>query len=386
MIKLSGRAIEIKTVDDYSIGPISVTKIIDLPDTLRAKKAYLASTSELPDGFAHYLIFRTAGASLSQETKPYTLLPDEFEYLDEGDIVSISPDSGRIRVLFRAKSPHNTLLVTEQCDHYCLMCSQPPKKIDDSHLIGEIEEVLRLIPKDTRELGFTGGEPTLHGDRFLRLISIAKSQLPLTSLHVLSNGRKFSDPSFCESYARIGHHDLMIGIPIYSDDPSIHDYIVQADGAFEETTRGILNLKRYKQRVEIRVVLHKQTIPTLVSLCEFIARNLLFVDHVALMGLEMMGFTRANMDKLWIDPYDYQEQLSCAVSILRDYRIPVSVYNLPLCLVGKDVLPAYQRSISDWKNEYPPECNSCTKRALCGGFFSSALTTKYSDHLQPFKA
>ena len=51
----------------------------------------------------------------------------------------------------------------------------------------------------------------------------------------------------------------MIGIPIYSADPSIHDYVVQAEGAFDETVRGILNLKRFRQKVEIRVVLHKQT-------------------------------------------------------------------------------------------------------------------------------
>lgn len=385
MIKLSGRVIQIKTADDYSVGPISVTKIADLPHPLRATKAYLASAGELPEGFAHYLAVDNGAGSFSHPTKPYSLLSGDFGYLEEGDIITISPESGRIRVLFRASSPHNTLLVTEQCDHFCLMCSQPPKDVDDSHLIDEIEAVLRLIPKETRELGFTGGEPTLHGDRFLRLVSIAKSQLPSTTLHVLSNGRKFADLSFCESYARIGHHDLMVGIPIYSDDPLVHDYIVQANGAFDETTRGVINLKRYKQKVEIRIVLHKQTIPTLTSLCEFIARNLLFVDHVALMGLEMMGFTRANIDQLWIDPYDYQEQLSRAVCILRDYRIPVSVYNLPLCIVGKDVLPAYQRSISDWKNEYPPECNQCAKRAICGGFFSSALTSKYSDHLQPYK-
>jgi sulfatase maturation enzyme AslB (radical SAM superfamily) len=58
-------------------------------------------------------------------------------------------------------------------------------------------------------------------------------------------------------------------------------------GAFDETVQGLLNLKRFGQRVEILIVLHKETIERLVSTCEFIARNLLFVDHVALMGLEI---------------------------------------------------------------------------------------------------
>ena len=81
----------------------------------------------------------------------------------------------------------------------------------------------------------------------------------------------------------------MVGIPIYGAEPSLHDYVVQADGAFDETVRGIMNLAQLEQRIEIRVVIHKQTAPALVEIAEFIARNLPFVEQVALMGLEMIG-------------------------------------------------------------------------------------------------
>lgn len=80
-----------------------------------------------------------------------------------------------------------------------------------------------------------------------------------TGLHILSNGRAFSDAAFAEKFVSTSHPDLMLGIPIYSDLSEIHDYVVQADGAFDETIRGVLNLKRFKQKVEIRVVIHKQT-------------------------------------------------------------------------------------------------------------------------------
>ncbi|MCY1300139.1 His-Xaa-Ser system radical SAM maturase HxsC [compost metagenome] len=276
--------------------------------------------------------------------------------------------------------------MTEQCNHYCLMCSQPPKRADDSWLLDEIEALIPLIPKDTPEIGFTGGEPTLNRDRFLKILGLTQAYLPRTAVHVLSNGRSFADPAFAAAYARLGHHDLMVGIPLYSDDPSRHDYIVQAQGAFDETVRGILNLKRLGQRVEVRIVLHQQSIPRLRELCEFIARNLLFVDHVALMGLEMMGFTRANLDALWIDPADYRDVLSEAVAILARYRLNVSVYNHQLCLVNDDILPYYRKSISDWKNEYAPECLACARRAECGGFFASGVQHGYSKRLRPFRA
>jgi His-Xaa-Ser system radical SAM maturase HxsC len=176
----------------------------------------------------------------------------------------------------------------------------------------------------------------------------------------------------------------MIGIPIYSDISNIHDYVVQADGAFDETIRGILNLKRYRQKVEIRVVIHKQTYARLPQLAEFIARNLLFVDHVALMGLEMTGFTKHNLEDLWIDPLDYQPQLKAAVETLARYRMNVSIYNHQLCVLDRSLWKYNRKSISDWKNEYMPECSPCTQKTQCGGFFSSAKL-RYSAHIAPFE-
>ncbi len=81
------------------------------------------------------------------------------------------------------------------------------------------------------------------------------------------------------------------------------------EGAFNQTIPGILNLAQVGARIEIRVVLHKQTAPALPEIAEFIARNLPFVDQVALMGLEMIGLARANIPELWIDPTEYAEEL-----------------------------------------------------------------------------
>jgi His-Xaa-Ser system radical SAM maturase HxsC len=175
----------------------------------------------------------------------------------------------------------------------------------------------------------------------------------------------------------------MVGIPIYADTSTVHDYVVQADGAFDETIRGILNLKRLGERVEVRVVIHKQTVARLPALAEFLSRNLTFVDHVALMGLEMTGFTKANLPDLWIDPFDYQHELYAAAATLSASRMNVSIYNHQLCVLDRRLWPLARRSISDWKNEYMPECTSCTKRDACAGFFASARF-RYSDHLRPF--
>src|SRR5215472_16974504 len=165
------------------------------------------------------------------------------------------------------------------------------------------------------------------------VLSDCRDFLPQTAIHVLSNGRAFASTEVVAAWAGIQHPNLTVGIPIYSAVDTVHDYVVQAKGAFDETVLGILKLKNSGQRVEIRVVLHAITAPRIVATCRWLARNLPFVDHVALMGLENTGFAIANDKLLWIDPMDYREQLKEAVSILAASKVRVSVYNLQVvCL------------------------------------------------------
>ena len=387
MLKLSGKIIRIHAVDVLkNLTLIKVSTNRKLPEILRRDMAYLVCDHSIPRGFAHYLLLERHQSRAHElpSDADYSVLPNDYSYIGDNDVVRLSADRQSIRVLFRASSPHNSILLTEQCNHYCLMCSQPPKAVDDSWILDDVENLIPLIPKDTRELGFTGGEPTTNRDRFLKILRLTKSYLPRTGVHILSNGRSFKDLAFTEKYAALELSDAMIGIPVYSDDPTLHDYIVQAQGAFDETIQGILNLKRLGQKVEIRVVIHKLSVQRLPELCEFIARNLLFVDQVALMGLEMMGFTRANLEELWIDPIEYKDTLSKSVSILARYGMNISVYNHQLCLVNPDILPYYRKSISDWKNEFAPECQSCKKQNECGGFFASGVKFGYSKQLSPF--
>jgi His-Xaa-Ser system radical SAM maturase HxsC len=386
MLTLAGHAVELRCI------PTGATRFIvrvsqqsERPRPLRAREAFLASAAPLPEGFGLYVSLKTRADVL--ETLPAgthaVVLPDEFYYLADGDVLRLSPNTNDVRVLYRRASHHNHFLMTERCNHYCLMCSQPPKNVDDRWIVDDILATIPLIDHATQEIGFTGGEPTLLGDDFFRILRMMKSFLPHTAIHILSNGRLFADEAFVRTYADIQHLDMMIGIPIYSDISNRHDYVVQSDGAFDETIRGILNLKRYRQKVEIRVVVHKQTYARLPQLAEFISRNLAFVDHVALMGLEITGFTRANLEQLWIDPLDYQAQLYRAVTLLADHRINVSIYNHQLCILDRRLWSFARKSISDWKNEYMPECEGCHERNNCGGFFSSA-NLRYSKHIRPF--
>jgi His-Xaa-Ser system radical SAM maturase HxsC len=309
-------------------------------------------------------------------------VPSKFDYLGDGDILGFHPVSRRFRTLYRRTSAHNSFLVTDRCNHYCLMCSQPPKDVDDSWILQEIRQALPLVDKQTRSMAFTGGEPLLDWQDFMAVLSDCRDVLAQTAIHVLSNGRAFASTEVVKAWAGVRHPNLTVGIPIYAAVDSIHDYVVQAKGAFDETVLGVLKLKDKGQRVEIRVVLHAITAPRIAATCRWLARNLPFVDHVALMGLENTGFAIANDELLWIDPLDYRDQLAEAVQVLAASNVRVSVYNLPRCVLARSVWPYAAQSISDWKRGFVPKCDRCNEKPRCTGFFTTGRP-HYSRGIEP---
>jgi His-Xaa-Ser system radical SAM maturase HxsC len=351
--------------------------------TAKSLACLLEDGQAFPPGYALYLVTAESAGSLDHGAPgPVLGLGPELGHLKADDIIHVSADGRRVTVLWKNSAKHNGLLLTEQCDNYCLMCSQPPKDRDDSWLYNRARKVVDLLPPDARALSFTGGEPTLNAEAFIGLLKHCELVAPGLSVHVLSNGRRFSDPEFTRRYAAVGLADIMVGIPVYAPEPGLHDFIVQASGAFNETIHGILNLASLGQAVEIRVVVQRHTVPVLADLAVFIVRNLPFVTQVALMGLEMTGLARPNSALVWADPVDYQRELAEAVGILTTAGITTHIYNHQLCVLDRSLWPYAVRSISDWKNDYLDICRSCSVRDACGGVFTTS-GNRLSQHLRP---
>jgi len=343
------------------------------------------SENQQPDRLKeNYLAVLYCGTScVSEQTNiAYVFNIPSLTHLREGDIVAVGVD-GNIRTLYRVNSYYNTILATERCNSNCLMCSQPPRdKNDIPYLYALYCKVIPLIPKDCVELTISGGEPTLMGELFFQLLELITRELPDTEVHILTNGRSFAWEHMAERLAQIRNPRMMLGIPLYADYYQVHDYIVQAKDAFNQTILGLHNLARYNLRIEIRVVLHLQSIPRLTRLAKYIFKNLPFAEHVTFMGLEYTGYTPHNIDKLWIHPYDYQSELEESVAFLAGQGMHVSIYNSQLCILPESLWQYARKSISDWKNDYLPECKSCSKLRECGGLFTWNLK-KYSRNIAP---
>lgn len=342
----------------------------------------------------HEETFQEFGAVLTQSMEVFNhlarakcrvVLIETLQAFRDGHIITVSPQSGYVRTIFRPESPHNTVFTTDRCNSNCLMCSQPPKDVDDSYLVAENLRMIELIDYAPEAIGITGGEPTLLGDGLVAILTALKAKLPQTHVHMLTNGRRYQDLNMVRELAAVAHPAFVSAIPLYADVAGVHDYIVQARGAFDETVEGLYNAAQVGLPVEIRIVLHKQSLPRLRQLTEFIYWNCPFAVHVAFMGLEHMGYVKKNWEDLWVDPVDYGDDLEWAVRYLFLRRMNVSIYNLQLCLLPKNLWGFARKSISDYKNEYLPECARCAVQEHCGGLFLSQLP-RYSSFIHPISS
>lgn len=273
-------------------------------------------------------------------------------------------------------SNDNTLFTTEQCNNHCIMCCQPPRRVNDIDYFYEqnVERVLSA-PKDLHEIALTGGEPTLMGSKLIDLIKLIRKTLPNTEIHILTNGRTFADYEFAKAVGAAGEGFLLMGVPLHSDYEKDHDIIAGAKNAYIETMQGLYNLAMQSVPIELRIVMNRLNCSRFKQMAEFIHKNLSFVNWTAFMGMERTGFAAKKADKIWVEPKLYIPQLCAAVQLLDDFQHEVAIYNIPLCLLPKEYHRFAEKSISDWKNIFIEECKNCKLKDACCGFFATSTET-----------
>ncbi|WP_417443177.1 His-Xaa-Ser system radical SAM maturase HxsC [Joostella sp.] len=304
-----------------------------------------------------------------------------LNHIEEGDILLVKENN--IRSLFRKNSNNNSIFATIRCNSNCLMCSQPPLDIDDTkenYIIWDY--AIELMPEELEFIGFTGGEPTLLEEYLILLINKLLIRYPNIIIDILSNGRLQATNDYCKVLEKIiDPKRVVFAIPLYSDIYNIHDYIVQSKDAFYQTILGIHNMAELGFLIEIRVVLHKISIERLEELAKYIHKNFPFIYHITFMGLEIIGYTKANKDVLIIDDINHTNQiLEKAVLYLDKWNYNTSIYNTPLCHLPTNLRKYAKQSISDWKNSFHNECTSCLLKSECAGFFSWNIK---NSHVKP---
>lgn len=290
--------------------------------------------------------------------------------LQDGDVVVPHLDRDEAVVLMRESDTHHALFMTNRCNSYCLMCSQPPTPGEDRWLVAEAIDAIRHMRYSPETLGLTGGEPLLLGAELRRVIDAVAQYHTQTRVEVLTNGRLFADPQVVSTILDGLSVPVRWLVPLYGHADFVHDFVVQAHGAYDETLAGLLALQAHRQAIQLRIVLIEPVLQVLPELAGFIGRNLPFVREVALMGCEPIGFALANRALCEVDLSAWGDTLEQAARVLRRHAVPHVFMNAPLCALPRTLWPVASRSISDWKNVYASECDRCTVKARCAGLFA----------------
>jgi His-Xaa-Ser system radical SAM maturase HxsC len=297
-------------------------------------------------------------------------LPSVFS---DGDVIFINSRRKKVSGFLCNSAKNNTVLVTEKCDNLCSFCSQPPNNNSDTHLF--INAAQAIINFNSEEIvGITGGEPTINKNKFLKFLDMLNLANNKTPLHILTNGRAFSDKEFCNAVvSKTKDREVIWGIPLHGHNQTLHDECVSAKGAFLETVKGLMNLSYSGAYIELRTVVTRKNYRFLRNITEFINASFPFIPVHAIMNLEPKGWAKRNFEDLYISPKEQIPYIEDCVMFSNAINQDVVLFNYPLCTIPENLRSNYRKSISDWKNYYPKFCQKCNEKELCGGFFASSV-------------
>ena len=302
----------------------------------------------------------------------YDLKYDDKIELYEGDIIRIF-DNGNVEIVYRSGLKEIDLFVTNICNSNCIMCPMSEysrKRYLENHTKW-IKRFIELLPDDLFYINITGGEPTYIKGDLIDILYMVRNKYNNIQSQMLSNGRSFSDFEFLKKIVDASLTGMRFAIPVHSSIPEIHDRITQADKSFLQTDKGIRNLLKLNQKVEIRIVLSKENVDTTFETASYIINNYKGVFYVNFVAMEMMGNAVVNKNRLWMNYNEIFKIIKPAIDLLIKHGIDVQLYNFPLCMVERGYWGLAANSITDHKIRYLDDCEVCAVKTICGGWFYS---------------
>ncbi len=184
------------------------------------------------------------------------------------------------------------LALTYKCDNLCGHCYVEREKNMPSLSFEKWQEVLmKLWEVGVPHVCFTGGEATLFPG-LAPLVEYAEEIGIVTGL--LTNGRKLSDLEYIKSLTTAGLDHVQITIESHLE--NVHDQMVAADGAFDQTVEGIKNSAEQTIYLVTNSTLCKKNADAFPQTLEFLKE--LGVENFACNGFIHSGDAVGNPDAI----------------------------------------------------------------------------------------
>lgn len=347
------------------------TKEDSIATTIRCIKAEDAA----PDEFE--VTYRSEPGESCSVSKSTVTLGKSFWRLEDGDLIYIDLKHGFFEVSWRISSTSNSLLITELCNHRCVMCSQPPQDKDDLDWRIKFDFIADQIPNGSESFCITGGEPSLFLDKLVSPIQklIAND---IGAVSILSNGALISRKRIKDFASLVDPSKILWCVPLYSYNPDMHDKIVGSKGAWFKTLEGLENLHEEGFPIQIRFIPLSDNQDQISEYIKFVSSSLSFVQQLVFMGLEVTGYAVDNLSSIKPDYECVFHELQAVEDLILGMRTRFNIFNIPLCNLPEKLWDFSVKSISDWKNAYEVECEGCSVKDSCGGFFTTSKVSLFT--------
>jgi radical SAM protein with 4Fe4S-binding SPASM domain len=180
----------------------------------------------------------------------------------ELELDTIVPFSARPSAPYRMD-----LAITYRCNNNCSHCyNARPRQYPEMDTESWKQVLDQLWEASIPHVVFTGGEPTLRPD-LAQLIAYAEGKGQIAGIN--TNGRRLKDAAYLNELVTAGLDHAQITLE--SHDPAIHDGMVSAQGAWNDTVTGLENaLAARNLYVMTNTTLLKSNAPYLAQTLQFL--------------------------------------------------------------------------------------------------------------------
>lgn len=267
------------------------------------------------------------------------------------------------------------------CNNRCVFCAQGHKREGCPQV--PFDELLKRMQEGRRtsdELVLTGGEPTARPD-IVRLVAAARA-MGYRLVQVQTNGRMLAYGKLVDELIRAGATEFSPAL--HGASSEVHDSLTRAPGSFEQTVRGIRNVRERGMPVVTNSVVVKANLGQLPELVELLGS--LGVQQSQLAFVHPVGTAFELFDEVVPRLADVVEPVRASVRAAKRHSMRLVTEAVPLCFLRGLWEVAVERHIprttvidldgvpfdySEWRpvegKSHGPPCEQCRVRGECEG-------------------
>lgn len=241
------------------------------------------------------------------------------------------------------------------CNNNCRFCASASSEMGPEYLkrsirANEFRAILDSFRsyKD-RYVTINGGEPTLNKD-IIKILKLAKRHKCYCT--IFTNGQRMSDYRFARSLMLTSPD--VISIPLYGDNPALHDSFTRTKNSFKDTMAGLNNFflirEHYHSRtsLELKILYIRPLLKENINIAKFIIDRYPKTDTISINHLicsDPVDSDRSLIPRIGELERGVNELLEFIKNDGRFEQDKITLANFPLCLINKSNHDFIRKSI-----------------------------------------